>query len=263
MQSLLANRKSARFPYFCKMRYFLEFSYKGTAYNGWQKQNNALGVQQVLEEALAKILRHPIEITGSSRTDTGVHAEQQFAHFDLQDPVADRELLIYKLNGLIPRDIAVRRVIPVGDDVNSRFAATHRKYEYRITRRKNPFLTDLSFLLRADLDVSAMNEAAGMLLKHNDFESFSKIHTQVNNFRCTITEATWVDSDDMLVFHIQANRFLRGMVRALVGTLLEVGKGKKTVADFEQVILQKNRKAAGAQAPAEGLFLVEVGYDFI
>ena len=245
------------------MRYFLEFSYKGTAYNGWQKQNNALGVQQVLEEALAKVLRLPIEITGSSRTDTGVHAEQQFAHFDLEKAIEDTALIIYKLNGLIPRDIAVRRIIPVADDINSRFAATHRKYEYRITKHKNPFLTDLSYMLRAELNVDLMNEAAALLLKHNDFESFSKIHTQVNNFRCTITEAVWVDSEDMLIFHIRANRFLRGMVRALVGTLLDVGKGKRTVADFEEVILAKNRKVAGAQAPAEGLFLVEVGYDFI
>lgn len=242
------------------MRYFLEFSYKGTAYNGWQKQNNALGVQQVLEEALAKVLRMPIELTGSSRTDTGVHAEQQFAHFDLQDAIQDYELLIYKLNGLIPRDIAVRNIIPVPDDINSRFAATHRKYEYRITKRKSPFLIGTAFLLRADLDITAMNEAATLLLKYNDFESFSKIHTQVNNFRCTITEAVWKDSEDLLVFHIQANRFLRGMVRAVVGTLLDVGKGKKTIADFELIILSKNRKVAGVQAPAEGLFLVEVGY---
>jgi tRNA pseudouridine38-40 synthase len=242
------------------MRYFLEFSYKGTAYNGWQKQNNALGVQQVLEEALAKVLRMPIELTGSSRTDTGVHAEQQFAHFDLQDAIEDHELLIYKLNGLIPRDIAVKRIISVPDDINSRFAATHRRYEYRITKRKNPFLIDKAFLLRAELDIDAMNDAATLLLKYNDFESFSKIHTNVNNFRCTITQAVWKDSEDLLVFHIQANRFLRGMVRALVGTLLDVGKGKKTIADFEQIILSKNRKEAGVQAPAEGLFLVEVGY---
>jgi tRNA pseudouridine38-40 synthase len=242
------------------MRYFLEFSYKGTAYNGWQKQNNALGVQQVLEEALAKVLRMPIELTGSSRTDTGVHAEQQFAHFDLQDAIEDHELLIYKLNGLIPRDIAVKRIISVPDDINSRFAATHRRYEYRITKRKNPFLVDKAFLLRAELDIDAMNDAATLLLKYNDFESFSKIHTNVNNFRCTITQAVWKDSEDLLVFHIQANRFLRGMVRALVGTLLDVGKGKKTIADFERIILSKNRKEAGVQAPAEGLFLVEVGY---
>lgn len=242
------------------MRYFLEFSYRGTAYNGWQKQNNALGIQQVLEEALAKILRMPVEMTGSSRTDAGVHAEQQFAHFDLPAALPDPDLVIYKLNGLIPADIAVLSLIEVPDDINSRFAATHRKYEYRITKRKNPFLTGLAYKLTTDLDVTRMNKAAELLLIHRDFESFSKIHTNVNNFRCTITEAVWVETADMLVFHIKANRFLRGMVRALVGTLLEVGRGKKTIADFEQVILSRNRKNAGAQAPAEGLFLVEVGY---
>lgn len=242
------------------MRYFLEFCYRGTAYNGWQKQNNALGVQQVLEEALAKILRMPVEMTGSSRTDAGVHAEQQFAHFDLPSALPDPDLVTYKLNGLISNDIAVMRIISVPDDVNSRFAATHRKYEYRITKRKNPFLTGLAYKLTSDLDIPRMNEAAALLLVHNDFESFSKIHTNVNNFRCTITEAVWVETPDMLVFHVKANRFLRGMVRALVGTLLEVGKGKKTVSDFEQVILSRDRKNAGAQAPAEGLFLVEVGY---
>lgn len=242
------------------MRYFIEFSYKGTAYNGWQKQKNSLGVQQVLEEALAKILRSAVELTGSSRTDTGVHAEQQFAHFDLVDPLEDQNQLVYKLNGVIPRDIAVRKIIMVPDEVNSRFAATFRKYEYRISRKKNPFLIDQVFFLKAELDIAAMNEAAGLLLVHRNFESFSKVHTSVNNFLCTITQAEWVDNGDMLIFHVQANRFLRGMVRALVGTMLEVGKGKKTVVDFENVILSKNRKMAGAQAPAEGLFLVKVGY---
>lgn len=242
------------------MRYFLEFSYRGTAYNGWQKQKNSLGVQQVLEEALTKVLRIPVELTGSSRTDTGVHASQQFAHFDLETPVPDADILVYKLNGIVPRDIAIRRIMAVPDDVNSRFAATHRKYEYRISRYKNPFLIDQVYFLAAPVDVRAMNDAAALLLTHNDFESFSKVHTNVNNFRCTISQAVWIEQDDLLVFHVQANRFLRGMVRALVGTLLEVGKGKKTIADFENVILAKNRKKAGAQAPAEGLFLVEVGY---
>jgi tRNA pseudouridine38-40 synthase len=242
------------------MRYFIEFSYLGTAYNGWQKQNNALGVQQVLEEALAKLLRTDVELTGSSRTDTGVHAEQQFAHFDLNNPIPDFDLFIYKMNGLIPRDIAVYQVYEVDSDLNSRFAATYRKYEYRITRRKNPFLIGQAYLLKADLDINLMNEAAALLLDYKDFECFSKIHTNVNNFRCTITEAKWIETTDMLVFHIQANRFLRGMVRAVVGTLLEVGKGKKTVQEFEAVILSKSRKEAGAQAPAEGLFLTKVGY---
>ncbi|GGN02621.1 tRNA pseudouridine synthase A [Dyadobacter beijingensis] len=242
------------------MRYFIEFSYRGTGYAGWQKQNNALGIQEVLEEALAKVLRMPVELTGSSRTDAGVHAEQQFAHFDLPEAVKDADLLVYKLNALIPKDIAVTRLIPVGDEVHSRFAATHRKYEYRITFRKNPFLTDLATPMRRNLDVLRMNEAAALLLVHTDFESFSKIHTNVNNFRCTITESRWVESGDMLVFHVKANRFLRGMVRALVGTMLEVGRGKMSTAEFEQVIISRNRKNAGAQAPAEGLFLVEVGY---
>lgn len=242
------------------MRYFIEFSYRGTAYNGWQKQNNALGVQEVLESALAKVLRGPVELTGSSRTDAGVHAEQQFAHFDLPEALPDPELTVYKLNALTPRDIGVQRLIPVADDVHSRFAATHRKYEYRIIYRKNPFLTDLATPMRRNLDIALMNEAAALLLIHNDFESFSKIHTNVNNFRCTITESRWEETGDLLVFHVRANRFLRGMVRALVGTMLEVGRRKMTAADFEQVILSRNRKNAGAQAPAEGLFLVEVGY---
>ncbi|TLU99402.1 tRNA pseudouridine(38-40) synthase TruA [Dyadobacter luticola] len=241
------------------MRYFLEFSYRGTAYNGWQKQNNALGVQQVLEEALAKVLRMNIELTGSSRTDTGVHAEQQFAHFDF-DNIENPEVVLYKLNGIVPRDIAVHQIFPVPDDVNSRFAATYRKYEYRITRRKNPFLIDLSYLLKGEINIPRMNEAAALLLKHIDFESFSKIHTNVNNFHCTITEARWEDRGEKIIFHIQANRFLRGMVRALVGTMLEVGRGKISVQDFEEIILAGDRKKAGAQAPAEGLFLVEVGY---
>ena len=242
------------------MRYFIEVSYKGTAYNGWQKQKNSLGVQQVLEEAVSKILRQSIEITGSSRTDTGVHAEQQFAHFDYAADIPDPERFVYSLNGMIPYDIAVRRIISVQDDLNSRFAATHRRYEYRITRFKNPFLIHESYLLRAELDVEKMNEAASLLLIYSDFESFSKIHTSVNNFRCKITEAVWFEHGDLLIFKVQANRFLRGMVRALVGTLLNVGSGKILLQDFEAIILSKNRKNAGAQAPAEGLFLVEVGY---
>lgn len=209
---------------------------------------------------MGKILRTAVELTGSSRTDAGVHAEQQFAHFDLISPLEDCNQLVYKLNGMIPRDIAIRKIIVVPDDVNSRFAATFRKYEYRISRRKNPFLIDQICLLKGELDIAAMNEAAKLLLIHRNFESFSKIHTNVNNFICTITQAEWIEFGDLLVFHVQANRFLRGMVRALVGTMLEVGKGKRTVADFENVILSRSRKEAGAQAPAEGLFLVKVGY---
>ena len=242
------------------MRYFIELSYKGTDFIGWQRQVKGRSVQQTLEEALATILRQPLEIVGSSRTDAGVHAEQQFAHFDVEVPITDPERLVYRLNSLLPFDLAVRRIFPVEDEVHARFAATHRRYEYRIIHHKNPFLTHQAYTFRAGLDVQAMNEAAALLVQFEDFESFSKVHTDVKTFLCNITLAEWQQREGTLVFRIQANRFLRGMVRALVGTLLDVGTGKKSVADFEHIILAKNRQYAGAQAPAQGLFLVEVGY---
>ncbi|CAG4993050.1 tRNA pseudouridine synthase A [Dyadobacter sp. CECT 9275] len=242
------------------MRYFIEFSYKGTAYNGWQKQKNSLGIQEILEDAFGKVLRQPVEITGSSRTDAGVHAEQQFAHFDTELPIVAPDLLVHSINGMIPRDIAVKSIRAVNKELNSRFAATHRRYEYRIIKNKNPFLINEAYLLRGDLDVVSMNAAAGFLLGLHDFESFSKIHTEVNHFRCTVSTAEWTILNDKLIFKIQANRFLRGMVRAIVGTLLEVGRGKRTVEGFKEVLQARDRKAAGPQAPAEGLFLVEVGY---
>lgn len=242
------------------MRYFIEFSYKGTNYSGWQKQNNAISVQQKLDEALTLILRETIETVGSSRTDTGVHAEQQYAHFDIERPVKDCALLTYRLNSLLPFDIAVHRVFHVEDTAHSRFDASYRRYEYRIVRQKNPFLFGESHIFHKPLDIPLMNAAALLLLEYKNFESFSKIHTQVNNFLCEITEAEWFEKDGILIFSVKSNRFLRGMVRALVGTLLEVGTGKKTIADFEKIIQAQDRSKAGAQAPAEGLFLVEVGY---
>lgn len=242
------------------MRYFIEFSYKGTNYSGWQKQNNAISVQQKLDEALTLIVRETIESVGSSRTDTGVHAEQQYAHFDTKQPVKDCDILTYRLNSLLPFDIAVHRVFAVEDTAHSRFDATYRRYEYRIVKRKNPFLRNESHVFHKPLDIQLMNEAALLLFKYKNFESFSKLHTQVNNFLCEITEAEWFEKDGILIFSVKSNRFLRGMVRALVGTLLEVGTGKKTIADFEKIIQVQDRSKAGAQAPAEGLFLVEVGY---
>lgn len=243
------------------MRYFIELSYLGTAYNGWQKQNNSLGVQELLENALSKVLRQEVEITGSSRTDTGVHAEQQFAHFDVEPAIDNSGTIVYKLNGMLPRDIAVKRIVQVADDLNSRFVATHRRYEYRIILKKNPFLTGRATLLKSELDVESMNEAAMLILGLHDFESFSKLHTNVNNFRCTVSRADWRQEGDMLIFTIQANRFLRGMVRAIVGTMLEIGRGRRDISSFQSVLDARDRKAAGPQAPAEGLFLVEVGYD--
>jgi len=242
------------------MRYFIELSYNGTHFIGWQRQRQGRSVQQTLEEALATILRQPVEMVGSSRTDAGVHASQQYAHIDLEAAITDSEKLVYRLNSLLPADLAVRRIVPVADSVHARFEANHRRYEYRIIRHKNPFLPQQAYLYKPDLDVERMNTAAALLLRYEDFESFSKVHTDVKTFHCTICRAEWEQRGDLLVFTVQANRFLRGMVRALVGTLLEVGLGKKTVADFERIILAKDRKLAGAQAPAQGLFLVEVGY---
>lgn len=242
------------------MRYFIEFSYKGTNYSGWQKQNNAISVQQKLDEALTLILRETIESVGSSRTDTGVHAEQQYAHFDTNQPIKDCNVLTYRLNSLLPFDIAIHRTFAVEDTAHSRFDASYRRYEYRIVKRKNPFLHNESHIFHKPLNIQLMNEAALLLFKYKNFESFSKLHTQVNNFLCEITEAEWFEKGGILIFSVKSNRFLRGMVRALVGTLLEVGTGKKSIADFEKIIQAQDRSKAGAQAPAEGLFLVEVGY---
>ncbi len=243
------------------MRYFIELSYKGTEFIGWQKQVRGRSVQQTLEESLSTILRQPIEIVGSSRTDAGVHASQQFAHFDFEKAISDPDKVVYRLNSLLPADLAVRSLFLVGDDIHARFAATHRRYEYRIIRQKNPFLSSEAYVFRPDLDIQKMNAAAALLLQHDDFESFSKVHNDVKTFICKISRAEWLQKDEVLVFNIQSNRFLRGMVRGLVGTLLEVGTSKRTVADFEAIIKAKNRQAAGPQAPAQGLFLVEVGYE--
>lgn len=258
--SSICQMRFGTFLYFCGMRYFIEFSYKGTNYSGWQRQKNAVSVQQLLDEALTLILRENIETVGSSRTDTGVHAEQQYAHFDIVSEIKDLDQLTYRLNSRLPFDIAIHRIFLVAETAHSRFDATHRRYEYRIIKRKNPFLNDQSHIFHKPLEIEKMNEAAALLLVYKNFESFSKIHTQVNNFLCDITVAEWYEKEDILIFNIKANRFLRGMVRALVGTLLEVGIGKRSIGDFENTIQAQDRSKAGAQAPAQGLFLVEVGY---
>ncbi len=249
------------------MRYFIELAYKGTNFIGWQRQVKGRSVQQTLEGALATILRQPIEVVGSSRTDTGVHASQQFAHFDLEKIIPDPDKVVYRLNSLLASDLAIKAIFPVADDVHARFAATHRRYEYRIIRQKNPFFIHEAYIFRPDLDLEAMNAAAAFLLIHKDFESFSKVHTDVKTFLCDITQAEWqqknvetLHATSLLTFTVQSNRFLRGMVRGLVGTLLEVGTKKRSIPDFEKIILAKNRQVAGPQAPAQGLFLVEVGY---
>lgn len=241
------------------MRYFLELAYRGTHYHGWQRQPNGLSVQEVLETALTTILRQPIALVGSGRTDAGVHAGQQFAHFDTDQPLP--ATLVRSLNSLLPNDIAIYDCFPVRPDDHARYTAAFRYYRYQIIRRKDPFRDGLAYVFTRPLAVDQMNEAARLLLNHTDFESFSKVKTDVKTFICRIDRASWEqDSTGDLTFHIRADRFLRGMVRAIVGTLLAVGEEQLCVADFEQIIRARDRKQAGRAAPADGLSLVEVGY---
>jgi tRNA pseudouridine38-40 synthase len=241
------------------MRYFFTIAYKGTNYHGWQKQPNALGVQQKVEEVFSTILNQKVEIVGSGRTDRGVHATAQVFHVDL---VTDREAeqFLYKANKMLPHDVTLKQVRKVKEEAHARFDAIKRAYKYHIVTEKNPFAQDQAYFFTQSLSIDRMNEASKKLLNFHDFESFSKVKTDVYTFNCDIFEAYWKQEQEVLVFYIQANRFLRGMVRAIVGTLLEVGQNKITVEDFEDIIKAKNRKSAGRAVPALGLYLTEVQY---
>lgn len=241
------------------MRYVIQLAYKGTNYNGWQKQHNAIGVQTVLEEKLSLLLGSDTEVLGCGRTDTGVHAKDFYAHFDFNEKL-DEAHIAYKLNNLLPNDIAVFQVIEVANDFNARFDATSRTYEYWITPKPNPFLLEQAWYQYGALDVLKMNEAAQLLIGKRDFESFSKVQTQVNNFICELTEAKWEQKNELLIFTITANRFLRNMVRAIVGTLVNVGKGKTSLQQVQDIIESKNRCEAGQSVPAHGLYLVNIQY---
>ncbi len=246
--------------YLCAMRYLLECSYKGTTFHGWQVQDNAPSVQGHIEQALTTVLRQAMQIVGSSRTDAGVHAYQQFAHFDVEEPIRNIEKMIYAMNGILPKDIAIQHIEVVSDEFHSRFDATYRRYLYRISQQKTPFWQDFAYFYRAPLNIEQMNRAGEILKNHIDFQCFSKVHTDVATFNCRIELAYWEQQDQFLLFHIKADRFLRGMVRAIVGTMLEVGTGKTSLSAFEQIILSKNRQMAGRAVPASGLTLAEVGY---
>ncbi len=242
------------------MRYLIECSYRGSRYHGWQVQPNATTVQECIEKALSMVLKVKIEITGSSRTDTGVHAAQQFAHFDFESMI-DVHKVAHSMNGILAKDIAIKQITLVADSFHSRFAATHRRYLYRIVQEKNVFLHETTYYCKADLDLEAMNKAGEILLQYIDYQCFSKVKTDVQTFDCRIEYAYWIRQGSSLLFHIKADRFLRGMVRAIVGTMIEVGAGKLTLTDFEKIILSKNRNNAGRAVPPEGLTLVEVGYE--
>jgi tRNA pseudouridine38-40 synthase len=242
-------------------RYFLELSYHGGAYHGWQVQENALSVQQVLNKALETLLRHPVETIGCGRTDTGVHATQHFAHLDTD--VALNERFLHSLNALLPWDIAVKRFIPVAAEAHARFDATLRSYEYHIHFKKDPFRSNLSWFMRDKPAIDLMNQSAEILKEYTDFSCFSKSNTQTFTNNCKITRALWQETEHGLVFHISADRFLRNMVRAIVGTLVEVGNGDMPPEDIRKIIESKNRSNAGASVPACGLYLTEVQYPYL
>ncbi len=241
-------------------RYFLQLSYKGTNYHGWQVQPNAVSVQEVMEKALSTLLREEISVTGAGRTDTGVHASFFVLHFNSENEDIKPVNLVYKLNSFLPCDIAVQRLWKVTPDAHARFGALSRTYEYIISTEKDPFTTEISYKYTKDLDLGKMNKAACILFDFDDFTSFSRLHTDVKTNNCKIMQAEWKKQEGKLVFTIKADRFLRNMVRAIVGTLLEVGKGKMSVENFREVIKAKDRGLAGASAPAEGLFLVNIEY---
>lgn len=248
-------------------RYFIEITFDGTAYHGWQIQPNAITVQELLDKALSTVLRQPISTIGCGRTDTGVHATQLYAHFDMGADtfLVEQEKFVYNLNALLPHDIAVKRLIPVKPDAHARFDAIKRSYEYHVHFKKDPFLYHRSWQLRDIPDVTAMNEAAELLKQYEDFSCFSKSNTQVHTNNCRVTRAEWlwVGEEQRLVFHIAANRFLRNMVRAIVGTLMEIGRGEHDPEYMHQVIRSKDRSEAGTSVPACGLYLTEVVYPYL
>ena len=242
------------------MRYFAELKYDGTAYCGWQRQPDALTVQGTLEKALSTLLRTPVETVGAGRTDTGVHAAYYVAHFDSPGPIDDHERFLYKLNMILPEDIAVDSIAPVGEDAHARFSAVEREYVYIIERRKNPHTRHGSWQYYVPLDVARMNEAAALLCTFDDFTSFAKLNSNNKNNICRIVRADWQQTGDTLRFTIRADRFLRNMVRAVVGTLVDVGRGRLTVSDFADIIAAKDLSRSSGGAPARGLFLNDVKY---
>jgi len=241
-------------------RYFIYFSYNGAAYHGWQIQPNGISVQEVLTKGISTILRKNVELVGAGRTDAGVHARWMVAHFDVDGGLESASHLTNKLNSYLPNDIAVYKIVPVIESAHARFDATFRRYEYHVTTQKSVFIPHLATRISDNLDFEKMNEAASSLLEYRDFTSFSKLHTDALTNNCTITHAEWTQQGDKWVFTIQADRFLRNMVRAIVGTLWEVGRGKISIADFRAIIESENRCKAGASVPAHGLFLVDIGY---
>lgn len=241
------------------LRYFIEIAYNGTKYFGWQIQPNAITVQEVLERAMSNLLRKEIKLAAAGRTDAGVHAKQLFAHFDFEE-ILDLSHLVFRLNSFLPKDIAVKNIVLVIADAHARFHASKREYEYVISLIKDPFSEGFTYFLHQKPNIEAMNQAAETLLSYQDFQCFSRTNTDVKTYYCTVEKAYWKVENDRLIFTITANRFLRNMVRAIVGTLLDVGYAKTSLEEFHAIIASKNRVNAGSSAPANGLYLTKVSY---
>jgi len=241
------------------LRYFAELSYLGKYYHGWQIQPNAISVQEVVQKALSTILRKPIEVFAAGRTDAGVHASQMFIHFDI-DLELDSDIYVYKTNALLPKDIVFHQILKVNSNAHTRFDATKRSYEYHILLGKSPFTINTQWQINKKLDIAAMNQAASYLLEYTNFKCFSRSKTDVRTYDCDITEAKWNQEGNHLIFYISADRFLRNMVRAIVGTLHNIGLGKMPAEEIKKIIESKNRSNAGASAPAHGLFLTKISY---
>ena len=254
------------------MRYFIELAYKGTNYHGWQYQPGVESVQETINKALSLLLKATIDIVGAGRTDTGVHAKQMFAHFDFETEI-DTQHLVHKLNSFLPKDVVVFKIIKVANDAHARFDATKRTYEYHIHTMKDAFKNDESYQFHLSLNIDKMNEACQILLNHHDFECFSKVNTDVKTFNCVIFEAYWTrgaaeqsgakQEKNKIVFTIVADRFLRNMVRAIVGTMLTIGTGKISLDDLEKIIDSKDRSQAGFSVPAHGLYLTKIEYEYL
>lgn len=241
------------------MRYFIELAYNGKAYHGWQYQPNAISIQETLEKVLSTALQVETPVVGAGRTDSGVHASQYYAHFDGRE-IKHVDKFIYKLNSILPDDIAVYDLIQVDDEAHARFHASGRSYEYFVVKHKDPFKFETAHYVKNELDLNKMNLAASILLEHTDFKCFSKSKTDVHTYNCKIKSAQWVQEKDVLVFKITADRFLRNMVRAIVGTLLEIGLGKIPVSRLHEILESRDRQEAGTSVPAKALFLTKIEY---
>jgi len=239
-------------------RYFIQLAYKGTNYHGWQIQPNAISIQETLEKALSVKLQQEIRVTGAGRTDTGVHAEFFVAHFDCSKNIDNKT--VFGLNNMLPNDIVVYNIKKVKPDFNARFDAVSRTYKYYITNTKTPFLNETATFIKNEINIDLLNKACEILYNYTDFTSFSKLHTDTKTNNCKITNVKWYLENNIVVFEITADRFLRNMVRSIVGTMLDVNSGKTTLSDFSKIIESENRNNAGKSAPAEGLFLTNIEY---